>query len=528
MGLFVRYSSQDRSAIESLTTALRRARQQVWFDEDLGGGEAWWNEILGQIRSCEVFIVALSNHSLESKPCHAELRYAQTLQRPILPVRIGPIDSMRANPLAALQVIDYQNPSVDTGIQLVTAVHALAAQQRPLPSPLPDEPPVPFAYLMRLSSTLAEQNLDPHQQTHLLTELKSGLEEDGDDPTARNDIARLLRMLRDRSDVTYRTRTEIDNLLASVDTKSAAPDASPAASRPQHEHPVARTTAPATPPGGAGSAPGSTTPPQPRKTAGGESITPPRPQPSTGPHPQVPSVPPRAGSADTAQPPRKRWLIVGAAGLAVVVAIVAAVVFFTQRPSPAPSSAPAGPPSGNLSSILLGTADIGTIMGTSMESANQTEQMLTSQGTVSNSGCVGGLEPIQAQVYQGSGYTAVRGQGLRSTNPPHRVYEAAVEFPSAQSAYAFVGASANDWNACAGQTVTVTDGNQTTSWTFAELDGAPPRIVQRHTQPVVNGRVCQRVLSAVSRVVIDVQACGLSITNEGGQIADQLAARVTP
>ena len=178
---------------------------------------------------------------LESKPCQAELRYAQALQRPILPVRIGPVDSMRANPLASLQVIDYQNPSVDTGIQLVTAVHALAGQPRPLPSPLPDEPAVPFAYLMRLSSTLAEQDLDPRQQTHLLTELKSGLEEDGDDPTARNDISRLLRMLRDRSDVTYRTRTEIDNLLASVDAKSAAP---PAPSRPQHEHPVARATPP--------------------------------------------------------------------------------------------------------------------------------------------------------------------------------------------------------------------------------------------------------------------------------------------
>ena len=75
----------------------------------------------------------------------------------ILPVRIGPVDSMRANPLASLQVIDYQNPTVDTGIQLVSAVHALAAQQPPSPSPLSDEPPVPFAYLMRLSSTLAER-----------------------------------------------------------------------------------------------------------------------------------------------------------------------------------------------------------------------------------------------------------------------------------------------------------------------------------------------------------------------------------
>src|SRR5579884_3780313 len=232
MALFVSYSSQDRSAIEALTTALRRARQQIWFDEELAGGEAWWGEILRQIRSCEVFIVALSNHSLRSKPCQAELRYAQALQRPILPVQIGPVDSMRANPLAALQIIDYQNPTVDSGIQLVTAVHSLAAQAPPLPSPLPAEPPVPFAYLMRLSSTLAEQELSPQQQTYLLAELKSGLDEDGDDPAARRDIAQLLGVLRNRHDVTWRTRTEIDNLLASIESTSPPP-ATPSPQSPQ-------------------------------------------------------------------------------------------------------------------------------------------------------------------------------------------------------------------------------------------------------------------------------------------------------
>jgi serine/threonine kinase PknH len=524
VGLFVSYSSQDRSLIEPLAAALRRARQQVWFDEDLGGGEAWWSEILEQIRSCGVFVVALSNHSLESKPCQAEWRYAQALQRPILPVRIGPVDSMRANPLAALQVIDYQNPTVDTGIQLVTAVHQLTAQQRPLPSPLPEEPPVPFAYLMRLSGTLAEQALDPREQTHLLTELKSGLEEDGDDPTARNDIARLLRMLRDRSDVTYRTRTEIDDLLTSVDATRSAP----AASRPQHEHPVAGATPPA---------PATAAKPQPSHPTTS-------PPPSAGPQPRVstqPTVPSGDGGAEAAPPSHKRLLIAGGAALAVVIAVAAAVLIFAQKPSPAPSSAPAaagpppaagppaaGPPPSDLGSILLGAPDLSTIMNASMASANQTDHMLTSPGTWSNPGCVGAFEAIQAPVYQGSGFTAVRGQGLRSTNPPHRVYQAAVEFPSAESAHAFVRRSAGDWHACAGQTVTVTDGNQKTTWTFGDVNGAAPRIVLRRTEAGTNVHVCQHVLSAVSRVVIDVHACGQTIANEAGQIADQMAAKVTP
>jgi hypothetical protein len=505
MGLFVSYSSQDRSAIEPLTAALRRARQQVWFDDDLGGGEAWWNEILERIRSCEVFIVALSNHSLESKPCQAELRYAKALERPILPVQIGPVDSMRANPLAALQVIDYQSPSVDAGIQLVTAVHGLAAQQRPLPSPLPDEPPVPFAYLMRLSSTLAEQDLDPRQQTHLVTELKSGLEEDGDDPTARNDISRLLHVLRDRSDVTYRTRTEIDELLASVEAKSTTTAAS------------------------------STPPNQPTETAGGS--TPPI---RTG------TVAPTGGNlpaSDDGGVSRRRLLIAGGAGLAVVVAIAAVAVLVSQKPSPAPASKPGIPaaapsaaapsagaptPSVDLNSILLSPTDINTVMGASnIQPTKQDEQMAVPQSTLSNPECLGALAPIQDPVYQNSGYTAVRGQTLNAEDPAHFVHEAAVSFSSAEQALGFVRTSEEKWQACVGQLLTVTTPSKIFHWNFTKPTGAPPKITQVHTQ-LHGGRTCQHALSAVSDIVIDVVACGAQIGDEGSRIADQMAAKVAP
>lgn len=466
------------------------------------------------------------NHLLESKPCQAELRYAKALQRPILPVRIGPVDSMRANPLAALQVIDYQNPSVDSGIQLVTAVHALAAQQQPLPSPLPDEPPVPFAYLMRLSSTLSEQDLDPRQQTHLLTELKSGLEEDGDDPTARNDIARLLRMLRDRGDVTYRTRSEIDNVLASVDANFPAA----AASSTQPAQPAGQ-AAQATSAGGASSPPaaagGSTTPT--RTGAATEHLADAKLSalPSTG------RSPPTSHNGGAS---RRRLLIAGGAGLVVVVAIAVVAVLATQRPSSTPSPKPTIPaapaaaptPSVNLDSILLGAADINTVMGVSnMQPTNQAEQMGVPPGTLSNPDCLGALAAIQGSVYQGSGYSAVRGQALNAENPPHFVYEAAVSFPSAEQAFAFVRTSADKWQACVGQLLTVTTPGKTFHWNFANPAGSPPKITQVHTQ-LHGGRTCQHALSAVSNVVIDVVACGQTITNEAGQIADQMAAKVTP
>ena len=213
--VFVSYSSRDEAAVQRLISALRLADEDVWWDEELDGGESWWRMILEQIRRCDVFVYALSQNSLDSKSCQAELRYAQDLGKPILPVQIGRVESMRVNLLAATHVIDYRNPSVDTGIRLIADVRRMS--RRPLPDPLPPEPPMPYAYLMRLKFDVSSPQLIPQRQLQLLQELKERFNEDGADASARGDIARLLYALRDRSDTTADTRAEIDAMLESLD-----------------------------------------------------------------------------------------------------------------------------------------------------------------------------------------------------------------------------------------------------------------------------------------------------------------------
>ena len=68
MKVFVSYSRDDEGAVRSLVGDLQRAPVQVWLDEELGGGAAWWPAILTEIRECTVFLFALSNNSLNSKP----------------------------------------------------------------------------------------------------------------------------------------------------------------------------------------------------------------------------------------------------------------------------------------------------------------------------------------------------------------------------------------------------------------------------------------------------------------------------
>jgi hypothetical protein len=494
MTLFVSHSSQDKAAIRDLLKALRDAHQHVWVDETLGGGEAWWRTILEEIRGCDVFVFALSNNSLASKPCQAELRYAEALRRPILPVQVGPVDSMRITPLAETQVIDYRHPTVDSGIQLIEAVHELKEKLEPVPSPLPDEPPVPFAYLMRLGATLSDPELSARKQAELVSELKAGLREDGADPAARRDVARLLSKLRDRPDVTYQARSSIDTLLKSVD-----------------EEPSAAATEPGTTPG----APAD--PESGAVTAKGSDVG-----------------PPHAPEVGKSHRPRARWLIAGGAGLAVLIAIVvAAVVLLRPKPGPAPLP---------LDSILLSDAEINSITGTSNMATTPDNQGKTFKDVskaveVSPRWCMGVLYPGADLTYEHSGerqlnWTALEDSGgwwRAGEGNHHFVDQAVAAFSTSDRAMDFVNRSANEWAACDGKTVTAKylDNNRAYAWLVENLAGRAPQITQMFRQQGGGpSYTCQRVLHAASIFVIDVKVCGDHITDEGSVIAAKMAVRV--
>jgi hypothetical protein len=221
MGLFLSYSSRDKDAVKNLTQDLQDADEQVWMDQRLAGGDAWWRAILEQIRGCDVFIFALSQNSINSKPCQAELSYAQALGLPILPVQVGMVDSMQLNPLAKVQAVDYRAQTTNTGMRLIAALNRARAQIQPLPDPLPPEPEVPFEYLIRLYTTISGTDyLSPPDQATVVAQLQFGLREDGDHDAARHDIISLLMKLRDRPDVTYQTRIDVEAILTSIGAES--------------------------------------------------------------------------------------------------------------------------------------------------------------------------------------------------------------------------------------------------------------------------------------------------------------------
>lgn len=152
----------------------------------------------------------------------------------------------------------------------------------------------------------------------------------------------------------------------------------------------------------------------------------------------------------------------------------------------------------------------------------------SSSVTVSVPDCQGALYTTQDPVYAGSGYSAVN--GLVSSEPgdnyDHWVNQAVVLFPSADKAKSFLQTSLQKWKGCAGQTVTVTNKSKTYRWTFAQVQGAPPKITLMDTQEGADGWECQRALSVANNVIVDINACGYRITDQGDQIADKIVAKI--
>ena len=541
--LFVSYASQDRAAIDNLLATLRRTHRYVWLDDELGGGEAWWRTILEQIRRCHVFIFAVSNNSLASKPCRAEYHYARALHRPILPVQIGPIDSVRVTPLAATQIFDYRNPTRQATAQLNTAVQKRQAQLGPLPSPLPVEPAVPFAYLMRLADTLASPELSRHQQAEVVAELKDRLDDDRNDPTALRDITGLLRRLRDRSDVMWRIRNDIDAMLASIDTNRPANTAGPFTPPFSGPQPVVMPSSfsgpqPVVMPSSFSGPqpvvmPSSFSGPQPVVMPSSFSGPQPVVAPSSfsGPQPVVmppsPGVAPAGTGAGRVRRFRAKWLIGGGVGLAVVSAIVVAIMLHDPRPVP-------------VDSFLLSDSEIESIMGApDMRTVENGDEALKQGSKVNGSDrdCMGVLYPGLDETYQDSGLQRLAWKvlekpgGLRRAGDgnDHFVDQDVAALATTEQALAFVKRSAKQWKACTGRTVivTYTEDSRDYSWRIGDLTANTWEIHQFYTQDGSPGYVCRRVLKAVSTFVVDIKACGDQVTDEASRIADEIASSLT-
>ncbi|MEO1668155.1 MAG: TIR domain-containing protein [Chloroflexota bacterium] len=158
--IFVSYSRADRQFIDQFIPLIRRVygNDSVWFDDDIHGGVVWWQMILNEVGKCDLFVYLVSNESLESPYCQAELREALRLNKAILPVIVrrlkppypGNIADDLAPMLRKTQYVDmaggFRDPNTIAALYAAITRLLDAVPQQPVTpqtnTPTP-EPPVP-------------------------------------------------------------------------------------------------------------------------------------------------------------------------------------------------------------------------------------------------------------------------------------------------------------------------------------------------------------------------------------------------
>lgn len=184
MRIFVSYRSVNRALVNQLVDDLVDMGHDVWYDQELQGGQTWWDMILERLRWCDLLVFALTPQSVESYPCQLEYTYANKLKKTILPVQILDGVSYKLLPvlLQERQIVMYVERDIDAYKKLAAAIRALPPTH-PLPDPLPDPPAVPISPLAPLKEIIDTPALEFEQQVAVLHHLKGYLgnpEYDGD------------------------------------------------------------------------------------------------------------------------------------------------------------------------------------------------------------------------------------------------------------------------------------------------------------------------------------------------------------
>ncbi len=246
MPIFLTYARKDRDQAEALRRDLERARYEVWMDDELSGGQAWWDTILSQIRGCDLYVFALSPESIASRACLLELEYAQALNRPLLPIQVKDVHiTLAPQAVANTHFIDYRTRSAESVMDLVTAVRD-KPEPGPLPDPLPIPPAPPMSYMNEFNVLVDAASLTYREQVHLLADLKGYLDSEDD----RGVTLDLIERLRARRDIAEGIGRDIDRLLIDSGRQPGSRPAPPVQPQPNQPGPVHQPSGPTYQPSG--------------------------------------------------------------------------------------------------------------------------------------------------------------------------------------------------------------------------------------------------------------------------------------
>ncbi len=209
VSIFISYAREDREIVENLAGKLTAAGYDPFFDADITGGQAWWDQLLGEIERCDIFVPVLSALYLDSVPCRREADYALALRRLLIPVELGNLDpgSFRTE-IGNAQWIPF---GIDPDRQILALFRAfnLAPEAPPLPDPMPPRPDVPVSYVVAgILAALDQPELNTIQQRGVLAQIEELANED------TQNAVQLLRSFLARPNIYFQIGLDANSLLS--------------------------------------------------------------------------------------------------------------------------------------------------------------------------------------------------------------------------------------------------------------------------------------------------------------------------
>ena len=126
--VFVSYSHADLHRIKSLVAQLSASGCQMWYDKGIPGGAEWDAVIEERLRRSAVLLLFVSSNAVQSKFVRREVKYADSLNKPIVSVLVE--DGVELKHGFGMLLTQYQMLSAGAGAdEVARAVECVQLQR---------------------------------------------------------------------------------------------------------------------------------------------------------------------------------------------------------------------------------------------------------------------------------------------------------------------------------------------------------------------------------------------------------------
>jgi hypothetical protein len=192
-------------------------------------------------------------------------------------------------------------------------------------------------------------------------------------------------------------------------------------------------------------------------------------------------------------------------------------------------------PDSALNGLLLSDAELNDIVETTGMTAHPVvSQMGDHRNLLPNLNCLGVWQVNESPIYESSHWKSVRQQMLRAPDTDgwdSLVVQSVVSYRTADGAREFFTESADRWSKCTNHNVNIQLNGQTLpGWHSGDFTKTDTQLAMPYTR--ISGdqtRSCQRALSVVANLILDIQACRPhqeSAVTQAADVADKIESKL--